>query len=195
MDDITEKPLGLSRYTILAYPIGLIGLGFILKQLHWGWPGVVLYIAIGVGATVALIRSIQAKAAASGCASPAMLRYNRRMMWASITYMIAFLAATYAYKHGVGSGPGLWLVACGPVLGVLGMIWAMTRLVIEETDEYLRFRIVRQALFGTAGLLAVSTAWGFFEQFRLVPHVPAWGTLPIFALFLGVSNIMRWNRT
>jgi hypothetical protein len=74
------------------------------------------------------------------------------------------------------------------------MVWAMGRLVTEETDEYLRFRYVRGSLFGLATLLTVATVWGFFEQFDLVPHAPTWLAFPVFAVGLGIATCVRWGR-
>jgi hypothetical protein len=71
----------------------------------------------------------------------------------------------------------------------------MGRLIIEETDEYLRWKIVAHSLVATGGLLAVTTFWGFLEMFKLVPHVPAWGSLPLFAVLMGLSQALRLVRT
>ena len=44
-------------------------------------------------------------------------------------------------------------------------------LLVEETDEYLRYRTIRSYLFGLGTLLTLATIWGFFEQFNLVFHL------------------------
>ena len=130
-----------------------------------------------------------------GCASPAMLRYNKRMMWSSIAYMVGLMGAVWVYKEIALSRPLLVVVALVPAAAVLGMVWTMGRLLFEEDDECLRFRIVKQALFATGGLLAVSTVWGFLEMFGLVVHVPAWAAVPVFAVMLGVGQCFRWMRS
>ncbi|WP_214622108.1 hypothetical protein [Sphingobium nicotianae] len=175
---------------IIAFPIVLIGGGVALKALHLGWIGLVGYLVLAMIMTVALVRAAQARAKATGCASPAMIRYNNRMMVASMLYMAILFLSIFAFKHWHLAGPLLWAAAIATAAPVLGMVWAMARLVIEESDEYLRSRIVRQALFGLGGLLAIGTVWGFLEQFELVPHVPAWAVVPVFALGLGVSNLI-----
>ena len=88
-----------------------------------------------------------------------------------------------------------FLVAFAPSVGVLMMVWAMGRLVAEEEDEYQRYRLVRSALVGLAGLLTLATVWGFFEQFDLVPHAPSWAAVPVFAIGFGLANCMRWARS
>ena len=74
------------------------------------------------------------------------------------------------------------------------MIAAMGRLIVEEEDEYLRYRFVRAALFWLGTLLTLATVWGFFEQFDLVPHAPGWMAVPVFALGLGIAQCGRWGR-
>ena len=65
----------------------------------------------------------------------------------------------------------------------------MARLLAEEEDEYQRHRHVRASLFGLGTLLTLATIWGFFEQFDLVPHVPTWAAVPVFALGLGLAQL------
>lgn len=181
-------------YLAIGFPIAMVAAGFAMIRLDLGWPGVAFLLLIGMAMTFALARMGQEKMRSLGCASPAILRYNGRMMIASLAYMAVFFLAVYVYAELKVRGPLLWVLAFATILPVLAMIWAMGRLLVEESDEYLRSRIVRQALFGTGGLLAVTTVWGFLEQFMLVPHVPAWAALPIFAIMLGVSNLFPANR-
>jgi hypothetical protein len=176
-------------YLMVAYPIVMIACAFALVRFGLGWPGVAVLLVVGMGGMFALIRAGQARARLLGCGSPAMTRYSRRMMIASLCYMAILFLAVYLFGELHVRGPLLWALALATALPVLGMIWAMGRLVIEESDEYLRSRIVHQALFGTGGLLALATVWGFLEQFMLVPHVPAWAAVPTFAVMLGVSQL------
>ena len=173
---------------------GVAGVLF-LRRYDLGWVGALVMSVVLLVATVSLIRAAGRRARTLGCASPAMLRYNRRMILFSMVYMIAFFAATYAYKRLHVTGPGLWIAGLAPSVGVVGMIWAMARLIAEETDEYLRFNLAKQALVATGLVLVISTVWGFLEQFGLLPHVPSWIMLPLFAVMLGVSNLVRWVRS
>ena len=191
-----QKVRGARRltYMILTFPFVVIAAVFAVRQFHFGWAGVVVMGLVVMALTILLIRALQAKAQALGCASPAMLRYNRRMIVGGIAYMALFFFAVFAFKHWHVRGPLLWGLALTAALPVLGMIWAMARLLIEESDEYLRARMVHQALCGTGVLLVLATVWGFLEQFALVPHVPAWAAIPIFAIGLGVSQLFRGGR-
>lgn len=163
--------------------------------LDRGGAGPALFLVFMIVITVLFMRSINKVSARSGCVSPTMLRYNKRMMWSSIAYMVGLMGAVSLYNEVALSRPLLAVVALVPAGAVLAMVWAMGRLLLEEDDEYLRYRIVKQALFATGGLLAVSTVWGFLEMFGLVVHVPAWATVPLFAIMLGVGQCFRWVRS
>jgi hypothetical protein len=192
--DDTTKPRGFA-WILAAFFVCSIGGGLLMKWLNLGWIGALVFMLLMLAMTAALVTSVNRVAAKSGCASPAMLRYNRRMMWSSLAYMISLFAAATIYNAHRIDGLLLWLVALAPAAAVLAMVWAMGRLLVEETDEYLRFRMVKQALFACGGMLAISTVWGFLEMFELVVHVPAWASVPVFAIMLGIGQCFRWVRT
>jgi hypothetical protein len=165
---------------IIAYDLGLAG-------------------AIGMALLVAaftytLFRAGERRAMAVGSFSPAMGRYNRRMLTAGAIYVVGLFAAIWANDTLGADGLLAFLFALAPSLGVLMMVWAMGRLLVEEEDEYLRYKLVRSSLFGLGTLLTLATVWGFFEQFDLVPHAPSWLAVPVFALGLGFANCTRWGR-
>lgn len=185
--------------TALFRAIGLmlaaIGGGLAVRAFNLGWVGAaVLTVALAL-ATVAAMRTAERHSEAIGATSPALTRYHRRMVVASMVYMVGFFAAMLAYRRFNVEGPLLWLAGFAPSVGTLGMIWAMARLMIEERDEYLRARITNQALAAIGVVLVLTTVWGFLEQFGLVPHVPNWAVLPIFAVALGIGNCIRWARS
>ena len=96
---------------------------------------------------------------------------------------------------GSGSNLAAFALASLPSVGVLWMVYAMGRLLAEEEDEYQRHRHIRASLFGLGTLLTLATIWGFFEQFDLVPHVPTWAAVPVFALGLGFASCSPWRRS
>ena len=155
-----------------------------------GWAGPVIMLLLVAAFTFTLVRATEARARAAGNFSPAMGRYNKRMLIAGGIYVVGLFGAVWAHDElGVG-GATAFLFAFAPSVGVLMMVWAMARLIADETDEYLRYRYVRASLFGLGGLLTLATVWGFFEQFDLVPHAPTWLAVPVFAIGLGFGNCL-----
>ena len=144
--------------------------------------------------TYTLFRAGERRAIAAGNFSPAMGRYNRRMLTAGGIYIVGLFGAIWANDTLQADGLVAFLFAFAPSVGVLVMVWAMGRLIAEEEDEYLRHRYVRSSLFGLGTLLTLATVWGFFEQFDLVPHAPTWLAVPVFALGLGLANCLPWGR-
>jgi hypothetical protein len=179
-----------------ALTIAGIALGSrVIRELHWGWWGTIVLFALAFAATVGLALLAERRTKRIGADSPANRRYNRRILVFALLYGASLIGSAWAWRAAHVGGPWLWPIAAAPALAVLGMIWAMGRLIIEETDEYLRWKIVAHSLVATGGLLAVTTFWGFLEMFKLVPHVPAWGSLPLFAVLMGLSQALRLVRT
>lgn len=106
--------------------------------------------------------------------SPAIRRYNHRVIVLSLLYAAALLAAVYAFKHHLVSGPVAWVAAVLPALAIIGVFVAIGRYLIEESDEYLRVLMVRQTLWASGFALSIATIWGFLESFELVGHVESY---------------------
>ena len=166
-----------------------------MMKFGLGWIGAILIGLVAVGFPLLFVRASERHARARGDLSPAMRRYNRRMILASFAYVAALFAAIWIDDYLDPSGLILWLVAFLPAAAVLLIVWAMVRLLAEEDDEYLRSRLVESTLTATAVVLVITTVWGFFEQFGLVPHVASWAVVPIFALGLGFAQCRRALRS
>ena len=159
-----------------------------------GWIGAVVIVVLVAIFTVMIVRAGEQRAQALGNFSPAMRQYNRRMLAASAAYVVGLFGAIWAHDSLSLPTAGAFLVALAPSIGVLAMVWAMARLIVEEQDEYLRHRYIRASLFGLGTLLTLATVWGFFEQFDLVPHAPSWMAVPVFAIGLGIAHCGSWGR-
>ena len=179
---------------VVAEAVALAAAAFAMITFNLGWMGAVGMAVLIAAFTFALFRVGERRAIETGNFSPAMGRYNRRMLAAGAVYVVGLFGAIWAHDELHPNGAVAFLIAFLPSIGVLWMVYAMGRLVAEEEDEYLRYRHVRASLFGLGTLLTLATIWGFFEQFDLVPHVPTWAAVPIFALGLGVANCTRWGR-
>jgi hypothetical protein len=189
----TTRP---TKWAVLVIVEGLVmaaaAAAMILLELGWaGALGMAVLVALF---TYTLFRAGEQRARDSGNFSLAMGRYNRRMLAAGALYVVGLFAAIWAHDELHPDGLLAFVIAFLPSIGVLWMVWAMGRLLAEEQDEYQRHQLVRSSLFGLGTLLTLATVWGFFEQFDLVPHVPTWAAVPVFALGLGLAQCTGWIR-
>ena len=119
-------------------------------------------------------------------------KYVKRVMIAMVAYVATlFLAEILIDDRGL-TGPLAWLVALLPGLCVASVFWAIGRLLIEETDEYLRSLLVRQMLVATGLTMVVATIYGFLENYGLVAHVDAFYLTILFFVGLGVGSLVNW---
>ena len=123
--------------------------------------------------------------------SKAISRYNRRVIVLSMIYAATLILAVYGFKNQLLSGPIAWIAGILPALPIIGILVVIGRYLTEETDEYLRDMMVRQALIATGFALSISTAWGFLENFGLVPHVYAYYAIVLWFAGLGVGTCVN----
>lgn len=125
-----------------------------------------------------------------GGLSAVLVRYNRRMLLASFGYVLGLGIAISLWNNYDLSGAIVFFIALLPTLPTFVMIWAMGRYLVEETDEYLRYRTVLAALMSLGMVLAIGIFYGFLETFGLVPHIWAWWVLPVWALGLAIAQLI-----
>src|SRR5436305_11328430 len=118
-------------------------------------------------------------------ASPALKRYNWRVVWLTLFYAVLLIAATYCFKLRLVSGALAYSVAVLPALPIIGIFGAIGRYLVEEQDEYVRMLMVRQTLWASGVALSAATIWGFLESFALIGHVD--GYYVVIAWFFGLG--------
>jgi len=118
----------------------------------------------------------------------AIVRYNKGIAATSILYVLGLGLAITLDRRMELAGAAAFLVALLPVLPILGMVWVMGRYLAEEQDEYLRHKAMLASLGGLGLVLAAGSFWGFLETFGLVPHVPGWWVVPVWAIGLGAAQ-------
>jgi hypothetical protein len=175
---------------------GVFGLGLALTawlertgRIDWPW-NVVLVAAF----TLSLFMLRQAelnRAQSCGTDTPAMRAYNRRAMIWAFSYIVMLGIALTVRNTWHPSPPVLWLLALLPSLTIAYFVWAMARYLAEETDEYQRMRQVNAALLATGFLLVVASLWGFLELFRLAPHAEGFWAVGVWAVGLGLGNLVQ----
>lgn len=120
---------------------------------------------------------------------PAQRRYVIRLAVLMSIYLVLLLIAVSTFRHAPPTGGLAYAIGIAPALPVIGVFWAVMRLLVEEQDEYLRLLLVRQTLVATGFMLTLATAWGFLESFELVPHIDAYFAAVIWFAGLGVGSL------
>lgn len=101
--------------------------------------------------------------------SAATRRYLIRIAALMSFYLVTLFAAVTAFRSHAVFGTTAYALAVLPALPVIGVFWAVMRLLVEEPDEFLRMLQVRQALVATGFCLTIMTVWESLQNFDLVP--------------------------
>ena len=101
--------------------------------------------------------------------SPATRRYLIRLAVLMSAYLVLLLAAVRIFRTTDIAGVPAYALAVAPALPIIGVFWAVMRLLVEEPDEFIRMLQVRQSLVATGFSLTVMTIWEFLQNFDLVP--------------------------
>jgi hypothetical protein len=131
----------------------------------------------------------------NGCiprTNPAYRRYLRRFWPATGLYVLAIALATWLIPDEAQANALTVGIALLPGIGIVAMIWAMGRLLVELDDEYLKMLEIRKALAATGLALSVASVWGILELFTDVPKLPVFLIFPIWCGGLVVGQL--WNR-
>ena len=121
----------------------------------------------------------------------AQRRYVIRIAISMAAYLVTLALAIRLVRDGTLVGPLAWALAFLPGLSVAGVFWAVGRLLIEETDEFVRMLLVRQTLIATAITLSATTIYGFLENFGLVGHIDAFYVAILWFAGLGVGALVN----
>ncbi|MEO6225177.1 MAG: hypothetical protein ABIO80_04940 [Sphingomicrobium sp.] len=106
--------------------------------------------------------------------TPAWKRYNVRVIWLSLLYVVFLMFAVYGFHHDILTRGVAYVAAVLPALPIIGMFAAIGRYLVEEDDEYIRMLMVRQTLWASAIALSLATIWGFLEAFGLAGHIDSY---------------------
>lgn len=103
-------------------------------------------------------------------------------------YLVGLVLAQHVIVgQGLG-GPLAYAVALIPGLATVGMFWSTGKMIVETDDEFMRMLAVRQQLIAVGFAMSVACVWGTLEVFKLVPHVPAFYIMVLWAIgvFVGL---------
>ncbi|MDZ3833372.1 MAG: hypothetical protein U0S50_16390 [Sphingopyxis sp.] len=125
--------------------------------------------------------------------SPATKRYVVRLVVLMTAYLVALPVTNWLFKNGNMSGALAYALAVLPALPIIGVFWAVMRLLVEEPDEFIRMLLVRQCLVATGFCLTVMTIWQFLQNFHLLPFGDG-GFGAAFFWFLGLGVGALYNK-
>jgi uncharacterized membrane protein len=78
-------------------------------------------------------------------------------------------------------------VAALPALPILWVLIETGRYLAAEKDEFQRNIFVQCLLAGTGGTLAVTTIWGYLEDFARAPRLDLIYVYPLFWVLVGIT--------
>lgn len=151
-----------------------------------GSTGFILFTA-AMGLLIPMVRAGKR----SPCSSPAMVRYNNRVVASSFAYALGLGIAITLWRNYEFSTPVTVVLSLLPALPTFGVIWAMASYLAEEKDEYLRHQAIARSLGGLGLVLSFGIFWGFLETFGVVPHLWAWWVLPVWAIGMGLAQLWQ----
>ncbi|KWV91516.1 hypothetical protein [Erythrobacter sp. YT30] len=126
----------------------------------------------------------------------AQKRYIKRTAIFTSLYVATFALLIFSERELAGAPEAKFGLALLPGLAIIGIFWALARLIIEEADEFMRMLVIRQALIASGFALSAATVWGFLEWAEVVPHVDAfwWSVAFFLGLFAGgVANRIQYE--
>ncbi len=126
--------------------------------------------------------------------APYMRRYTIRIMLFMAAYVVILTSSLFFARNGAPHSQatliGLALITAFPVIGVF---WAIFRLLIETDDEYQRLLFAKQTLLATAITLVIVTVWQFLQVYDVVSTGPQWMGVLWFGA-LGIAGpFVRWK--
>ncbi len=120
--------------------------------------------------------------------SQAGRRYIKRFFPTMAAYVAALIGANWAINAWQPSGAALVALSILPALPIIGVIGVIGLYIVEETDEYIRQRIITAMMVGLAIMLSLASAWGFLEEGGVVPHVPAYWAFIVWCAAWGLAQ-------
>ena len=129
------------------------------------------------------------------CSMKAPARRFVRSSWMSAVLVSLFaVVAAVAFRRWHLTGPLAYPVAVLPALPILWVLIETGRYLAAEKDEFQRNLLVECLLGGIGGTLAVTTVWGYLEDFLRAPRLDLIWIYPIFWLFVGIAMpVVIWR--
>lgn len=196
-----KKTVGKSPLLWAGLILGSWGAVFGLAASGAINPATALILMIApLGLVIPMMKAANRKTDAAGgvcfAKGQAQSRYIKRVAVFTSLYLGALALMTFISRDYQPSLEARTLLAILPGLAVVGIFWAVGRLIVEERDEFMRMLIIRQALMASGLALSAASIWGFLEDADVVVHVDAywWAVIWFFGLGVGaVANRIQYG--
>jgi CDP-diglyceride synthetase len=126
--------------------------------------------------------------------SAAQRRFVRTCWMSGGLVAVLAVAAAAAFRLWHLKGLPAYPVAVLPALPILWVLIETGRYLAIEKDEFQRNLLVQCLLGGIGGTLAVTTVWGYMEDFARAPRLDLIWVYPIFWLFVGIAMPVVYRR-
>ncbi|HEY1607018.1 MAG TPA: hypothetical protein VGF77_15630 [Allosphingosinicella sp.] len=198
MNADSDAPTRLSGKGLptLAYCVSFLGAMFVYFTLRptGFWLGVTVAVPVLALAWLAMVViRLRRQLACSG--SAANRAYLRRFLPLMALYMLIVAGEVWLDDRITPARPLAIALAILPALPLIGVVWAFGRLLVEESDEYLRSLTVRQFMIATGFMLCATSIWGFLDAFGQVPHMPMYWAFILWCVGLGVGTLVNEMRS
>lgn len=190
-----DAPMPRFGPAIVTYVVTLIAAIGVWATYHPRGVALALTLAAPAAALLWLARQAYLRRRMGSCTNVAQRAYQRRAIPLMLAYVAALVGANWLHELLEPTGPLAIALAILPALPLIGVVWALGRLLVEEQDEYLRSLHVRQFMIATGFMLAVTCIWGFLETFALVPHLPMYWAFIIWCAGLGIGTMVNELRS
>jgi len=122
--------------------------------------------------------------------SAAKRRYQVRFWPIMIAYVGAVYGVTWLFNNQPPTGPEKFVLAVLPALPIVGILWAIGRYLIEETDEFLRLQQMIALLIATGLTLSFCAIWGFLEIYHVVDTIGVFNISWGYFAAMGAGNLI-----
>lgn len=127
-------------------------------------------------------------------ATVAAKNYRRRFMLVTLAY-VALIVLNVAISRALAPPQlVLGLMAVLTSLPIVGMIAVMGLYIREETDEFVRYRLVTAMLAAIGILLSLTSVLGFLQFEHIVGAVPVFFAFPAWCIFFGIVQAILCAR-
>lgn len=126
--------------------------------------------------------------------TPAARRYGRRMAVITTVYVALIVANAAASRIFDPPRAALAIMAVVTALPIVAMIGAIGLYLRDETDEFVRQRIVTAMLIGLGILFSVTSVLGFLQFEHIVGELPVFLAFPLWCAAWGMTHAVLSQR-